>query len=37
MEAFCKEATAKKVGKELVLPRDGPYPRVELPYTYLMA
>ena len=36
-EAFCREATAKKTGKELVLPRDGPCLRVELPYTYLMA
>jgi len=36
-EAFCKEATTKKAGKELILPRNGPCPRVELSYTYLMA
>ena len=36
-EAFCSKTTIKKAGKELILPRNGPCPRVELPYTYLMA
>jgi len=38
--AFCKKGTAKprtEGGAELQMPRDGPLPRVELPYTYLMA
>ena len=30
------EGTSKKARKEFILPRDGPYPRVELPYTYLI-
>ena len=34
---FLQGRTTKKVGKELIFPRDGPCPRVELPYTYLMA
>jgi len=35
-EAFYRPPTTKK-GKGTVLPRDGPNPRVGLPYTYLMA
>jgi len=37
IEEFCREATTKKEGNELILPHDVPCPRVELPYTYLMA
>ena len=37
MDVFCREAITKKIGKELVLPLDGPCPRVELSHTYLMA
>ena len=35
-EAFCNEGKMKKGKRELTLPFDGPSPRVELPYTYLM-
>jgi len=35
-EAFCRSSATKR-GKGQVLPRDGPCPRVEMPYTYLMA
>jgi len=35
-EAFCRPPTTKR-GKGTVLPRDGPNPRIGLPYTYLMA
>ena len=35
-EAFCRPPTTKR-GKGIVLPRDGPNPRVEMLYTYLMA
>ena len=34
-EAFCRQPATKR-GKGQILPRDGPNPRVELPYTYLM-
>jgi len=36
MEAFCRPPTTKR-GKGTILPRDGPNPRIGLPYTYLMA
>jgi len=35
-EAFCRSPTTKR-GKGTILPRDGPNPRIGLPYTYLMA
>jgi len=35
-EAFCRPMASRR-GKGAVLPRDGPNPRVGLPYTYLMA
>jgi len=35
IEAFCRPPATKR-GKGQVLPRDGPCPRVEMPYTYLM-
>ena len=35
-EAFCRPPTTKR-GKGTILPRDGPNPRIGLPYTYLMA
>ena len=35
-EAFCRPSTMKR-GKGTILPRDGPNPRIGLPYTYLMA
>ena len=35
-EAFCRPPTMKS-GKGTILPRDGPNPRIGLPYTYLMA
>ena len=35
-EAFCRPPTTKQ-GKGTVLPRDRPNPRIDLPYTYLMA
>jgi len=34
-EAFCRPPTTKR-GKGTILPRDGPNPRIGLPYTYLM-
>jgi len=34
-KAFCRPPATKR-GKGQVLPRDGPWPRVEMPYTYLM-
>jgi len=37
VKVFRKEGTTKKGKRELVLPHDGPSPRVELPCTYLMA
>ena len=36
MEAFCRPLTTKR-GKGNILPRDGPDPKIGLPYTYLMA
>ena len=35
-EAFCRPPMTKR-GKGTILPRDGPNPRIGLPYTYLMA
>ena len=35
-KAFCRPPATKRE-KWQVLPRDRPYPRVEMPYTYLMA
>ena len=35
-EAFCRPPMTKR-GKGIILPRDGPDPRINLPYTYLMA
>ena len=35
-EAFCRLSATKR-GQGPIQPRDGPCPRVELPYTYLMA
>jgi len=35
-EAFCLPPATKR-GKGSILPHDGPNPRVEMPYTYLMA
>lgn len=37
VDAFCREITSKKAGREIVVPLDGPCPRIELSYTYLMA
>ena len=37
MEQLCAKTTDKRAGKELVLPRGEPSPRVELPYAYLLA
>ena len=36
LEAFCRPLATKR-GKEQVQPGDEPCPKVELPYTYLMA
>ena len=35
-EAFCRPPMMKR-GKGTILPREGPNPRIGLPYTYLMA
>ena len=37
MEQFCKKVTTTRAGKELIFPRDGPSPRVEMSYANLMA
>jgi len=36
MEAFCRPPATKR-GKGQILPHDGPNPRMEMPYIYLMA
>lgn len=34
---FCQKETVSRGGEQVEMPKGGPSPRVELPYTYLMA